>query len=227
MTPTLYSRKMDRRERRRRARERKKIEEKLHRETAQAHAQYKQSVPPLRRGLIFLRRTLLGTKVLWALVIGGLTLLGGYPLLHPNVSVEPGLLLNPGDPFSTEFTLKNDNPIFEVKDLRPVCRTIYVTTTHNFGMFGLPPRPSPLIPILGPEQETTTTCLPIVGGLGAYNRVLSAYIEIDLGYRQDGWPFAKRERFPLRAVVDSQNSVHWTHITPEELQADLSKNPIR
>ncbi|MGB8495762.1 MAG: hypothetical protein WCE53_15285 [Candidatus Acidiferrum sp.] len=152
-----------------------------------------------------------------------LAFLGGYALFRPNVSVDPDLLLNPGDPFSTQFSVTNENVIFDVKDLQPFCRTIHVITSHNVGMFGLPGIPSQIIPVLSARQKTTINCREWIGGLGAgAGDVLAAYIEIDVSYRQNWWPREKTQRFPFKGVIDSQKGVHWTHITPMELQAALS-----
>ena len=48
---------------------------------------------------------------------------------------------------------------------------------------------------------------------------LTAYIEIDISYKQ---LFNNQERFPFKGVVDSQKGVHWTHVTPEQMEAELS-----
>src|SRR5262249_6687284 len=101
---------------------------------------------------------------------------------------------------------------------------IHVITSHNVGLTGLPPRPQPSIPRLKPQEKATITCPPWMGGFGAgAGNVLAAYIEIDVSYKQDWWPFDQRERFPLKGVIDSQNGIHWTAITPEQLQGDLSQ----
>src|SRR5579864_4042282 len=130
------------------------------------HTKAKESPPP-RRTLLFLKRAFSSTRFLSALGLAILGWIGGYADLYPHISIDPGLLLNPGDPFSTQFTVTNENPMFDIRDLQPSCRTIYVITTHNVGLFGLPPRPSPPIPTLGPKEKSTIDCLPILGGLGA------------------------------------------------------------
>jgi hypothetical protein len=145
----------------------------------------------------------------------------GLFVLRPHVSLEPDLLLNPGDPFSTQFSATNQNLVLDVTDVQPGCQTIYVVTSNHFGMAGLPSRPSPVIPRLRPQEKSTITCPPWVGGLGAgAGNVLVAYIEIDLSYKQ---VIGVRERFPFKGAVDSQHGVHWTHITPEQLENELSK----
>jgi hypothetical protein len=214
---------MDRRERRRR----KRLEEKLRKKLGQQSPSLpKQAESPRKRSEArrFFLRTVSKTKLLKGFVLTGLSLLGSYALFRPHVSVEPDLLLNPGDPFSTQFSLTNQSRIFDTRDLQPACSTIHVITSHDVGLSGLPPRPSPLISRLGPQEKTTITCPPWLGGLGAgAGNVLVAYIEIDVSYKQDWWPLNQRERFPLKGVIDSRNGVHWTHITPEQLKADLSQ----
>jgi hypothetical protein len=214
---------MDRHERRRRKRVENKLRKKFEKESSRAQVE-RAGLPQEPSGRKYLTRAISRTKLLFGLVLSGLTLLGGLALFRPHVSVDPDLVLDPGDPFSTQFNITNQNLLFDVKNLRPSCRTIYVITSHNFGMSGLPPRPSPPITELEPQQKTTITCPPWVGGLGAgAGNVLVAYIEMDVLYRQDWWPVERQERFPLRGVRDSQNGVHWTHITLEQLQTDLSQ----
>jgi|SRR5580658_8574442 hypothetical protein len=207
---------MDRRERRRRKRLEAKLANKLsvkgppHTENTQNPAhQDSEALGP--------KRTIPRLKKLLNFVVIILAFLGGYALFRPNVSVDPDLLLNPGDPFSTQFSVTNENAILDVKDLQPFCRTINVVTSNNIGLFGLPPRPSPPIPVLGPRQKTTINCPPWIGGLGAgAGNVLWAYIEIDVSYKPDWW-FRETQRFPFKGAIDSQKGVHWTHVSPSEL----------
>ncbi len=214
---------MDRRERRRKKRLEVKLKKKSNaKESPSLHKGHKESPTLVQRGSF--RKTVLGTRVLWGLILAVLTWLGAYALLRPNVSIDPELLLNPGDPFSTQFSVTNENVVFDVKDIQPSCRTIHVVTSNNVGLFGLPPRPSPPIPLLGARQKTTINCPPWIGGLGAgAGNVLAACIEIDVSYGQEWWPSEKTQRFPFKGVVDSQHGVHWAHITLSELQADLSR----
>jgi hypothetical protein len=104
---------MDRRERRRRARERKKMEETLRKES-HPRTEDKPATTRLQCMRVF-QKTVLGTKVLWGIIIGVLTLAGGYALFYPHVSVEPGIVLNPVEPFSTAFTIKNENSLLAVR----------------------------------------------------------------------------------------------------------------
>jgi hypothetical protein len=215
---------MDRHERRRRKRLEAKLERKIRgKETSQLPADHKESPLLQQRGLRALLNTASIAKILWSLVLAGLALLGGYGLVRPSVSVDPNLLLNPGDPFSTQFSVTNENVLFDVHDLHPSCRTIQVITSNNVGLLGLPPRPSPAIALLSARQKSTINCPPWIGGLGAGSgNVLTAYIAIDVSYKQDWWPSEKGQTFPFKGVIDSQKGVHWTHITLPELQAALS-----
>jgi hypothetical protein len=219
---------MDRHERRRRRRIEEKLRKKLgkepmSKETSSARREHVESLPQNRKGRRYLTRAISRTKLLWGIVVSALTLLGGYALLRPHVSIEPGLLLNPGDPFSTQFDVTNDSLVFDIKDLNPSCYTVFVETTNRVRLNGLPPRPSPSIPWLGAREKTTTSCPPWIGGLGAgAGNVTTAYIVITILYRQEWWPFQGTQAFPLKGVVDSQKGVHWTHITLPELSAALS-----
>src|SRR6266404_7227817 len=49
----------------------------------------------------YLSRIISSAKFLWTVALSVATLLGGYAVFRPNVSVDPDLLLTPGDPFST------------------------------------------------------------------------------------------------------------------------------
>jgi hypothetical protein len=193
------------------------------RESLSPHTKRKES-PSLRtRARQYFGKTISTTKVLASLLLTGLALIGYYARFRPNVSVDPERSLNPGDPFSTQFSVKNDSPVFSVKDFHPSCYTIRVITDHNFAMLGLPPLPTPSIHLLEPGQKTTITCQGWVGSLGSgAGNVVTALIEIDVSYKQDWWPFRSTQRFPLKGVIDSQKIVYWTHITPAELESSLS-----
>src|SRR6266404_5033790 len=136
-------------------------------EPSQPHKVHKESKPHQSQARQYFGKTISRTKLLWSLVLGGLAFLGGYALLRPHISVEPGIVLNPGDPFSTQFDAMNDSLIFDVTEIKPSCYTLLVQTTNNVELRGLPARPLPMIPTLGPRDKTTITCPPFIGGLGA------------------------------------------------------------
>ena len=58
---------------------------------------------------------------LWALAVAALTLLGGYAIFRPHVSVEPQVALNPVDPYTTQFNIKNENSVFDIHNVDAVC----------------------------------------------------------------------------------------------------------
>jgi hypothetical protein len=208
---------MDRRERRRRARERKKMEETLRKES-HPRTEDKPATTRVQCMRVF-QKTVLGTKVLWGIIIGLLTLAGGYALFYPHVSVEPGIVLNSVEPFSTAFTIKNENSLLAVKKLDAICWTQSVTTANHIRIIapGQFQHVQQSIPLLGPLAPSTIGCPPVMGGLGSYAGVIQeAHIEILLSYRQDWWPWIKKERYPFMSVVDSQGGVHWIHITAAE-----------
>jgi hypothetical protein len=153
-----------------------------------------------------------------AVILALLGTSGTYSQFHPHVTLDPALLLNPVDPFSTQFNVTNQSRNFAIRRLHTACPTMFVETSHQVRLMGLPPLPAPEIPILEAGATTTVNCRSWVAGLGAgMGDVTTAYIEIDVAYQQDWWPFATMQRFPFRGVIDSQKAVHWTHITPSEL----------
>jgi hypothetical protein len=218
---------MDRKERRRRERERKKIEENLRKETSRPDDGNTKRPTRLRRLSQFFPKTISGTKLLWRLFAAGLTITAGYALFHPHISLEPGIVLNPGDQLTTQFDAVNDSPIFNINNLKPSCYTLLVETTNRVTQRGLPGLPSPTVPVLGPKDRTTIVCRPWVGGLGAgAGNVTTAYIVMAVSYEQDWWPFSINQRFPLKGVIDSQNHVFWTHITASELRNMSPQPPV-
>lgn len=210
---------MNRKERRRRAREKKKLEEKLRREAPQSHIAHAESQQPQSQGGQYFRKTVSRTKVLWGLVLGAITLLGGYALFHPHVSVEPGLLLNPLDPYSTQFTVTNNNEIFDIRTVNCVCWPRKMDSGNGFSVVspGYLPNVHHLIPLLQSGAQSTVDCPSIIGGIGAWSgQVINAELEIDVSYNQDWWPRIQRERYAFKAVTASDKSVHWIPITPGE-----------
>ena len=142
--------------------------------------------------------------------------MGGYALFYPHVSVEPGIVLNPVEPFSTAFTIKNENGLFAVKALDAICWTQSVTTANHIRIIapGQFQHVQQSIPVLEPLAPSTIGCPAVMGGLGSYaGAIQEAHIEILLSYRQDWWPWIKKARYPFQSVVDSQGGVHWVHIT--------------
>ncbi len=145
----------------------------------------------------------------------GVAALTGFVVFRPNVSVQPILLLNPVNPFSTTFSVKNENQAFAVTNLHPHCTVLSVQNSNDNVMVGS--FPDPTIPLLNPGEESTIYCPESFGGVGEQSgKVLSAYIEMEVSYRQNWLPFESVQHFPMKGVTDSQGVVHWTHITREE-----------
>ena len=204
------TRREQRRERRRKRREQRKLREKSKREATREIEQEKTLSLP-KRVLPFLRRTLLTTKFAWGLFLSIITLAGGYALLHPRISVEPNLLLNPTNPYSTQFTVTNESAMFDVHDADFVCWPRQLRTNHNIGVVSFTPLANVhrLIPRLGPGESSTVDCPAVMGGIGAWTgQVDKAELEIVATYRQDWWPI-RTVRYPFRAITDSGSAVHW------------------
>lgn len=161
--------------------------------------------------------------MLWSFCLGGLglflALLGGYSVGHPRVSLEPFVSQNPVDPYSTQFTVKNENSMFDVHSVDCVCWPRTMSSGNGFSVVspGALKNVHHLIPLLIPGDTTTVDCPSVIAGIGTSSgQVLSAELEIDISYRQSWWPSDQTERFPFAAVTDTQKAVHWVHITPEQ-----------
>ncbi len=205
---------MNRKERREKERELQKREEKLRKQEARLRQEGGPSQTLLKRT----GHAILG-KTKW-LVGAAVTLLTVYALGRPHVSVEPGLSLNPADPYTTQFTVKNENSMFETHDIHCVCWPRKMVTGHTIQVLSPGPLPKVqhTIPILNPGASSTVDCPPVIGGIGAWiGEVLDAELEIVVTYRQSWWPFGTvTERNAFTAKRDSQHGVHWVHTTPAE-----------
>ena len=156
--------------------------------------------------------------MLGPLFLAVLALLGGYSVLRPHVPLEPYIPLNPVDPYSTQFTVKNENTIFDIYSVDCVRWPRRMSSGNGFSVVspGLLPHLNRTIPRLIPGGSSTVDCPPVIGGIGTYSgQVVSAELEIDISYKQSWWPFAQNERYPFTAMTDTQNVVHWVHITRE------------
>ena len=222
---------MDRKERRRRARERKKLQERLEKEVSRSNktgqeSPSRQESPTRQESPNRLKRVLkaLGKReVVWKLFIGaiglGLALLGGYSVARPHVSLEPYIPLNPVNPYSTQFTVKNESSMFDVYSMDCVCWPRIMNSGNNFSIVspGILPNVHHTIPLLKPGGSSTVDCPPVIGGIGTYSgQVNYAELEIVISYKQSWWPFGQNERYPFAAMTDTQKAVHWVHITPDQ-----------
>ena len=214
----MFASQMDRRERRRRTRERKKLEEKLRKEALHPEPQPQVPESRLLRFSGAMKRAL-KPKVIWSVIAPLLALLGGWAQVRPHISVEPNISLNPVNPYSVQFTVKNENRLFEARDINCVCWPRKMESGNGFSVLSLGPLPhlNHQMKILTPGASSTVDCPPVIGGLGTYSgQVLYAELEIEVFYSQSWWPFAQSERFPFLSKRDVQGAVRWIHITPEE-----------
>jgi hypothetical protein len=210
---------MDRKERRRKARERKKLEGKLRKEAPRLETERRVSSTRLSRVLRTLTHAVTSTKVLWGLFGILVTLLGFWKVVRPHVSIEPYISLNPVDPYSVQFTVKNESGLFEVHDINCVCWPRSMQSGNGFSVVSFTPLPNMhhQIRILAPGASSTVDCPAAIGGLGTYSgQVLYAELEIEVSYSQSWWPFGRNERYPFVSMRDVQGAVHWMHITPEQ-----------
>lgn len=156
---------------------------------------------------------------MWALIVAGLTLLGGYAIFRPHVSIEPQIALNPVNPYTTQFNIKNENSVFDIHNVDAVCWPRNMQSGNGFSVVS----PAPLknvhheIALLESGASSTVNCPPVISGIGSYTGiVVNAELEIDVSYEQLWWPFSREERYPFATRKDVQGAVHWVHITPHE-----------
>lgn len=199
---------MSRRERRQAQREQEKLRKQREKELANAP-----KIPLARRLLK------IAWSNFWALVLAGLALVGGYALFRPHVSIEPQIALNPVDPYTTQFNLKNENTLFDIYNVNAVCWPRNMESGNGFSIVS----PAPLvnvhheIKLLEAGASSTVDCPPVMGGIGRWSGVVNqADLEILVSYRQSWWPFTREERYPFSSRRDSQGAVHWVHTTPFE-----------
>lgn len=214
---------MDRRERRRRARERKRLEDKLRREGIREgirlETERRSEETRIGRVIGVVKRAFTPPKMVGGLVVALLTVVGGWAAVRPHISVEPYLPLNPVDPYSTQFTVKNENSLFDAHDINCVCWPRKMESGNGFSVLslGMLPNVHHEIRVLKPGASSTVDCPSVIGGVGSYSgQVLYAELEIVVSYSQSWWPSTRTERFPFVSKRDVQGAVHWVHITPEE-----------
>jgi hypothetical protein len=156
---------------------------------------------------------------LWALILAVATLIGAYVVLPPRVSIEPLMALNPVDPYTTQFNLKNENSMFSIYNVNAVCWPRNMESGNGFSVVS----PGPLnnvhheIPFLESGASSTIDCPPVIGGIGRWSgAVVNAELEFVISYRQSWWPFLQQERHAFASRRDVQGAVHWVHTTPRE-----------
>jgi hypothetical protein len=128
------------------------------------------------------------------------TILGGWALIRPNVSVEPYIPLNPVDPYSTQLIVKNENGVFEAHDINCVCWPRQMQSGNWFqrAQHWGPSQPASSNKNLPPGASSTIDCPSVIGGVGTYSgQVLYADLEIEVSFWGSWWPFTRNERYPF------------------------------
>jgi len=196
---------MRRRERREAQRELEKLKKRLEKETPKVPA-------PLR-----LLKNVWAMVGIVALLVG---LVSSLVVFRPHVSIEPQISLNPVNPYTTQFNIKNESSVFDVHDIDAVCWPRNMESANGFSVVSLGPLANVhhKIRVLGAGLSSTVDCPPVIGGIGSYSgAVTEAELEILVSYRAAWWwPFLREERYPFAARRDVQGAVHWVHITPSD-----------
>jgi hypothetical protein len=155
-------------------------------------------------------------------VIGVLVgLLTSYIVLKPHVSVEPLMSLDPVNPYTVQFSVKNENPLFEIHDVNAVCWPRRMESGNGFSVIS----PGPLVNVhreiasLASGLSGTVDCPPVMGGIGRWSgQVADAELIIGVSYKQSFWFKRVEELFPFGSRRDVQGAVHWVHITGSDLK---------
>jgi hypothetical protein len=163
----------------------------------------------------------------WNLVVvlGVLTgLVASYVVFKPHVSVEPLMSLDPVNPYTTQFNIKNENPLLEIHDVNAVCWPRRMESGNGFSVVSL----GPLVNVhremasLAAGASGTVDCPPVMGGIGRWSgQVADAELIINVSYKQSFWFKRVEELFPFGSRRDVQGAVHWVHITGSDLKPIL------
>lgn len=138
-------------------------------------------------------------------------MVGGYATFRPHISIEPQIALNPVDPYTTQFNIKNENPVFDIYSINAVCWPRNIKSGNGFSVIspGLLVNVHHEILLLESGASSTVDCPSAIGGLGAWSGVVDyAELEILVSYKQSLWPFSREERFPFASKRDVQGAVH-------------------
>jgi hypothetical protein len=180
----------------------------------------KKGSPPPRDGFLSLLKKWAKSGWFWLSTLLGLgALVITYATLRVNLSVEPTLTLNPVDPYKTQFTIKDENAIVGVHDIDSVCWPRVMESGNGFSVRSLGPlnKIHHLTSRLEPGGSDTIDCPPVIGGIGTYSgQVTYADLEIVVSFTQEWWRCRRTARYAFRTMKDSDNTVHWLHITPDE-----------
>ena len=160
----------------------------------------------------------------WNLVVvlGVLTgLVASYVVFKPHVSVEPLMSLDPVNPYTAQFNIKNENPLLEIHDINAVCWPRRMESGNGFSVVSF----GPLVNVhremasLAAGASGTVDCPPVMGGIGRWSgQVADAELIIDVSYKQSFWFKRVEELFPFGSRRDVQGAVHWVHITGSDLK---------
>ena len=198
------SKKDDRNERQRKKAERKRRkQESLRSSGSPKHSQHTttttQRVGVLNR---MIRFGSIHAKALlvWSAVAG--SILGGYVVLRPDITIEPDFLLNDKEPLSAYFRIQNKG-YFQIYDIDFSCH-FTAGPFKNANLTGGEGQRSELL--LNPGASATKRCS--VQGL-----VLSgpATLRFSAAFRPSFWPWRCSKGENFSAVRDYQGILHWTH----------------
>jgi hypothetical protein len=151
-------------------------------------------------------------KSLFAFFVGGL-LLNAFGIfeLRPKLSASPQVTLEPPNPFSTAFVVKNESSIFPLRDLRTGCdgsavmvatKTQVVRPKVEIGMGRLEHLPL--------RQSFTTYCRVNLGLAPELEQNISGLeITLKIAYSAPFIPFRLHDEYPFSYAVAKDGQLHW------------------
>jgi len=208
---------MNSRQRSKNRRQNAKPAEQITTATSTEHTQATKPKSLQRQERAHFQKTISFAKIFWSVLLGAITIGGGWVLIRPVVHVSPFLRLNAKLPFSERFEVQN-NGYFAMHDIHKACRGVSVNSSGprggNFETRDNLYLSSETTDLLAAGGSTTTDCPldRILGLFGLENSVFTtAEIEIIIDFRPSWYPWRKKNSFRFKGQYDSSGSIQWLY----------------
>jgi hypothetical protein len=151
----------------------------------------------------------------WTVLVGIITLAGGWTFVRPVVHVEPYVQLNPGSPFTERFKVSNDGNL-DINDLKFECFISLRSETNSVkdlrAWNNLLDADPPYVKTIVASGTTTIGC-PIDRMLGIENekQYHAAELTFSVKFTPSMYPWKKQACFGFVGVLDVQNKAQWTY----------------
>jgi hypothetical protein len=165
------------------------------------------------RSLLGMVKKVFASVLFWSIL--SITVAGFLFLAYPRVSVRPGSILNPNDPFQTPFILSNEGylPIDDIRHSLSLER-IEIGQTLQHVYSGVD---ETRIPRLARNRSSTIPLKPFIDLLKQTvgislppKSITSAEIYIDLSYRPYLIPYTLTDRIRFKANISGTGEYVWS-----------------